>query len=81
MGRKRRKKTPRRVRPTLPAVFECPACGTRSIKIQINNDNITAHVSCGKCGIIKMVEEIRGDVDDVVDIYSKFVDLYWLSSG
>lgn len=81
MGRKRRKKTPRRVRPTLPTVFECPACGEASIKIQLNDeDDSAAHVSCGRCGIALRVEEIRGGVDDIVDIYSKFIDLYWAST-
>jgi len=80
MGRKRRKKTPRRVRPTLPAVFECPACGAPSIKIQISEDNVSAQVSCGICEITFRVDGIRDSIDDVVDIYAKFVDLYWTAS-
>ncbi len=80
MGRKRRKKAPRRVRPTLPTVFECPACGAPRIRIQISDESESAQVSCGKCGITHHVSEIRENIDDIVDIYSKFVDLYWAAS-
>jgi len=76
MGRRRRKMIARTRQPLIPDVFQCPACGTKAIKIQIDRKVNTASVKCGTC---KISEDI--DVNPLmepVDVFGKFVDRYFV---
>jgi transcription elongation factor Elf1 len=75
MGR-RRKKTLRVIRRTLPKVFACPRCGMIAIRIKSDEDE-TSHdqvydIACGNC---KLRREIRYQTKrDDIDVYNTFVD-------
>lgn len=75
LGRRRRKvvKVPRKV---LPRIYSCPKCGEDSIRVVISRDANTAKVSCGneKCRILAEVPVAK--VEQPVDAYCKFTDLF-----
>ena len=75
MGRRRKKvvKVPRKV---LPRVYSCPKCGEDSIRVVISRDASSARVSCGneKCGLLAEVPVSK--VEQAVDAYCKFADLF-----
>jgi len=77
MGR-RRKKTARIVRRTLPKVYACPKCGMVTIRITNHIDEVSQdvvyQVACGNiaCGEHR---ELRYPVKkDNIDVYATFVD-------
>ena len=76
MGRRRRKvvRVPRKV---LPKVYSCPKCGEESVRVVISRESHTALVKCGneKCGLSTDVP-ISG-VEQAVDAYCKFADMYY----
>lgn len=60
----------------IPAVFECPACAERSIRIQLSKavGNKIA-VRCGCCGL-----ELRLNINkqsEPIDVFGDFIDLYF----
>ena len=77
MGR-RRKKTLRIVRRTLPKVFACPRCGVVAVRItsqkdEASQDYITV-VACGN-GACKLRHEFRfASERPDIDVYNQFVD-------
>jgi transcription elongation factor Elf1 len=77
MGR-RRKKTLRVVRRTLPKVFACPRCGMITIRITSHEDE-TSHdavysVACGNLGC-SLRRELRYPTKRAdIDVYNTFVD-------
>ncbi len=75
MGRKYKKKLPRRPPKRIPKVFQCPHCGRRAVRVEINKKEGKAHISCGNCKI--GVEIDIPAVFDAVDAYGKFVDMYY----
>jgi transcription elongation factor Elf1 len=77
MGR-RRKKIVKLPKKKLPIIFLCPACGERSVNIQIARKTNTAMVRCGKCGIEKDV--LISPIEQPIDAYCKFTDGFYASS-
>ena len=71
MTRKRRKVI-QTVRKTLPKVFICPNCGTRSIRIT-QPEKSKFKVVCGSCSITK---EYESSWKESIDIYNDFADSY-----
>ncbi len=77
MGR-RRKKTLRVVRRTLPKVFACPRCGMVTIRITSEEDetshDIVFHVACGNlaCSLRRELRYPTQRAD--IDVYNTFVD-------
>lgn len=75
LGR-RRKKTLRIMRKTLPKVFSCPKCGMASVRITSELDETSQYhivtVACGQCGEKKefRYEKPRAEID----VYNTFVD-------
>ena len=77
MGR-RRKKTLRVIRRTLPKVFACPRCGMITIRITSEEDETSHdqvyHIACGNlaCGLRR---ELRYQIKRAdIDVYNTFVD-------
>ena len=77
MGR-RRKKTLRVVRRTLPKVFSCPRCGMQTIRITQHHDETSEDyvflVACGNlaCGVRRELRYPTKRAD--IDVYATFVD-------
>ena len=77
MGR-RRKKTLRIVRRTLPKVFACPRCGMIAIRITSHEDETSQDnvflVACGNlaCGLRRELRYPTKRAD--IDAYNTFVD-------
>ncbi len=77
MGR-RRKKTLRVTRRTLPKVFACPRCGNVAIRITSHEDetsqDIIYLVACGNlaCGVRRELRYPTKRAD--IDVYNTFVD-------
>ncbi|MDV3292916.1 MAG: hypothetical protein LYZ70_01440 [Nitrososphaerales archaeon] len=77
MGR-RRKKTLRIVRRTLPKVFACPRCGMITIRITSHEDETSQDnvflVACGNlaCGLRRELRYPTKRAD--IDVYNTFVD-------
>jgi transcription elongation factor Elf1 len=75
MGRRRRRKTVKRVVKVLPKVFLCIICGRRSVSVNIDRNKGVATVVCSSCGA-------RGEVEvkpymTIVDAYSAWADLIY----
>jgi len=77
LGR-RRKKTLRVIRRTLPKVFACPRCGNITIRIRSEEDE-TSHdtvysIACGNlaCGLRREFRYPTQRAD--IDVYNTFVD-------
>ncbi|MEM2128761.1 MAG: hypothetical protein QXX77_00290 [Candidatus Methanosuratincola sp.] len=75
VGGRKRKKTVRRMRKSIPKIFPCPNCGEKTLAIEINRESGVAEVKCGKCNIIDQVT--ISSVEQAVDAYGKFVDKYY----
>ncbi|MEM0037319.1 MAG: hypothetical protein QXS42_01325 [Zestosphaera sp.] len=86
MGRRSRKryKVFRPPQKTLPRVFQCPACGSITIIVDVEpyvNDSgeekKRALIKCmnPKCGLRAELQELPS-IFEAVDAYSKFLDLY-----
>ncbi len=79
MGR-RRKKTLRVVRRTLPKVFACPRCGMVTIRITSQEDETSHdtvfHVACGNPSCpLHSGRELRYPTERAdIDVYNTFVD-------
>ncbi|MEM0084976.1 MAG: hypothetical protein QW743_05955 [Candidatus Methanomethylicia archaeon] len=75
MGKKYKKKLPLRPPKRIPKIFQCPNCGKKSIKIEINEEEGKAKITCGNCKINAeiMIPSIFTDVD----VYGKFIDMYY----
>jgi len=71
MTRKRRKLI-QTVRKSLPKVFICPNCGTRSVRI-FKPTKIDFKLICGNCKISK---EYESTWKEPIDIYNDFIDSY-----
>jgi transcription elongation factor Elf1 len=75
LGRRRKKvvKVPRK---GLPKIYSCPKCGEESVRVVISRQDHTALVTCGneKCGISANVTV--SNVEQAVDAYCKFADMY-----
>ncbi len=77
MGR-RRKKTLRITRRTLPKVFACPRCGMVTIRITSQEDEVSQDtvftVACGNLGCA-LRRELRYPTKRAdIDVYNTFVD-------
>ncbi len=75
MGRKYKKKLPRRPPKRIPKVFQCPNCGRKAVRVEINKHEGKATISCGNCKISITIK--IPSIFDTVDAYGKFVDLYY----
>ncbi len=74
MGRKKKRRVIKRVRPRLPSLFLCPACGVQSVMVVLKRKEREALIKCGSCGLdefVKISEEA-----EPVDAYAKFIDKY-----
>lgn len=75
LGR-RRKKTLRLIRRSLPKVFACPHCGNITIRITSEEDQESHdrvyHIACGTCGVKRdyRYPAVKADID----VYNTFVD-------
>lgn len=86
MGRRSRKryKVFRPPQRTLPKVFQCPACGSMTIIVDMESyvndageEKKRALIKCmnSKCGLRAELQELPS-IFEAVDAYSKFLDLY-----
>ncbi|RLE55515.1 MAG: transcription elongation factor [Candidatus Methanomethylicota archaeon] len=75
MGRKYKKKLPLRPPKRIPTVFQCPRCGRKAVRVELEKDSGKARVSCGSCKIYAEIE--IPPICGAVDAYGKFVDLYY----
>nr|MDO8134328.1 hypothetical protein [Candidatus Njordarchaeum guaymaensis] len=76
MGRRRRKVI-KRVQRKIPSLFTCPSCGNKSIRITLDKYHHEATVRCGNCGI--NVKLGISKLSEQVDVYGKFIDMYYSS--
>lgn len=74
MGRRRKRKVVKIIKPTVPKVFTCPCCGNRSLAIKIDRKSHTGSVKCGVCGVTWKTE--TSDLDEKIDVYHRFFDVY-----
>lgn len=77
MGRRKKRRKIVVRRRTLPKVFSCPRCGTRSVVVKISTgpSGRIAHIMCGRCGISAQVP--LGAIQKEVDAYCIFVDKFY----
>jgi transcription elongation factor Elf1 len=84
MGR-RRKKTLRVVRRTLPKVFACPRCGMISIRITSHEDETSQdnvyQIGCGNLACNLRRELRYAQKRDSIDVYNTFVDDFAKAGG
>ena len=71
MGRRRRKviKIPKK---NIPKYFLCPECGTNTVTVVINEEQMQAKLKCGNCTLMGEVSITK--IDQPIDIYCKFID-------
>jgi len=74
MGRRRRKKVIKIVKPKIPDVFTCPICGAKSLNVTIKKKEKIGVVICGSCGV-NWSTELSG-FEERIDIYHKFFDAF-----
>jgi len=74
MGRRRRKKIVKIIKPKIPDVFICPNCGLKSLNIKIEKKKKYATVFCGSCRI-EWEMELAG-YEEKIDIYHMFFDAF-----
>lgn len=74
MGRRRRR-TARRPKKTLPHIFICPKCGLEAVRITMMRDDQKATVTCGNCDIA--AEITLSNIDHQVDVYCRFTDRFY----
>lgn len=77
MGR-RRKKTIRITKRTLPKVFSCPQCGMISVRI-LRNPKEKSKIVCGSCGL--RWEEAAISNRESIDVYNQFIDEFTMKRG
>ena len=70
---KRTRRVLRTVRRTIPKIFNCPKCGSVSIRVIMKPDN-KALITCGHCKIAN--EYNVTPKSEPIDIYNKFIDTY-----
>jgi transcription elongation factor Elf1 len=75
LGRRRKRiiKAPKK---GLPKVFSCPKCGEESVRVVISRDNHVASVICGNQKCAMSTEVPVSNVEQAVDAYCKFADMY-----
>jgi len=61
------------VKKTLPKVYGCPQCGTISIKVSLQVENL-AKIACGNCGLNYEYQLQTKKLP--IDIYNEFVDKF-----
>jgi len=74
MGRRRRKTPVRRRIRTIPTVFNCPQCGRRAIRVEIDRKAGVASVHCGNCECHATFPVTP--LTEPVDVYADFIDAY-----
>ena len=74
MGRRRRKKVIKIVKPKIPDVFTCPICGSKSLNVTIEKKEKIGRVICGSCGV-SWSTELSG-FEERIDVYHKFFDAF-----
>jgi transcription elongation factor Elf1 len=72
MGRRRRK-VYKPVRKTLPKIFNCPRCGSPSVRVLKKEEGY--HVTCGSCNLSYDTNPTRRR--EVIDIFNEFVDAFY----
>lgn len=73
--RKRRKIQPRKPLRTLPKIFQCPNCGVKAVTIEMDKNTKKATIKCGSCKLYTELEIPTAFHE--VDIYAKFLDLFY----
>ena len=62
---------------TLPRIFQCPACGHKTMKTRISKKKKDeAVVICGACGKEQIVP--ANELSEPVDAYGEFIDIYFI---
>ncbi|MEM2109088.1 MAG: transcription elongation factor 1 family protein [Candidatus Odinarchaeota archaeon] len=74
MGRRKTKKIVVRPKPKIPAVFVCPACGKKAVKVDISKTEKIAEVKCGACKMELVIPSHA--LMEPVDAYGEFVDAF-----
>ncbi len=74
MGRRRKKKVIKIIKPKIPDVFTCPICGDKSLNVTINKKENLGKVVCGSCGVT-WTTELHG-FEERIDVYHKFFDAF-----
>lgn len=74
MGRRRRKKVIKIIKPKIPDVFTCPICGSKSLNITIEKKEKIGRVICGSCKV-SWSTELSG-FEERIDVYHKFFDAF-----
>jgi len=75
MGRRRRKPINKSKQYSVPNVFQCPTCGVKAIKVQIDKKLNLATVKCGNC---KISDEVKlGPLMEPIDVFGKFIDQHF----
>ena len=74
MGRRRRKVV-HIIKRKIPKIFSCPSCGEESVRVDLSRGSRHAIVKCSTCGLKDEFEV--SPVDQIVDIYCKFTDVFY----
>ncbi|MEM3437222.1 MAG: hypothetical protein QXP55_01630 [Nitrososphaerales archaeon] len=72
MGRRRRR-TIKIIKKTLPKVYACPKCGVVSIRVFFKEENLVKIV-CGNCGL--KYDYVIETKKHPIDVYNEFVDKF-----
>ena len=76
MGRRRRRRRKIIVRKkTLPKVFTCPNCDSKTVNINVKKSEGKVVVICGSCGL--QAEYEYNPIFHPVDYYNRFVDDFY----
>lgn len=74
MGRRRKKKVIKIVKPKIPEVFTCPICGSKSLTVKVDKKKQKGKVVCGSCGVT-WETDIQG-YEEKIDLYHMFFDKF-----
>lgn len=77
MGRRRRSRRRRIIvrKKTLPKVFSCPNCDSKTVSINVKKAQGKVVVLCGTCGL--QAEYDYNPIFHPVDYYNKFIDDFY----
>ncbi len=74
MGRRRKKKVIKIVKPKIPEVFVCPICGSKSLTVKIDRKKLKGKVMCASCNV-SWETDIQG-YEEKIDLYHMFFDKF-----
>jgi len=75
MGRRKRKQVVYHPVKIVPRIFQCVACGHKTVKVKVKRKQGIALIKCGSCGVEKEVKAT--EISEPVDAWGEYIDIYF----